>query len=90
LPKAVVGGIMDVLDMASYDSEAQVLMLSQEHGPAAAAAAVQPMLTGVLAEVAAVLRPFESFFGRQHLASMHAFAGPAGQQLLLSCLLDRA
>jgi hypothetical protein len=88
--KAVVGCIMDELDAASYDSEAQVLMLSKEDGPAmGAAAAVQPKVTGVLAEIDAMLQPFKSFFGRQHLASLHAFAGPAGQQLLLTCLLNK-
>eukprot|EP00775_Hariotina_reticulata_P008815 gene8815-8994_t len=85
--KAVVGSIMDVLDTAAYDSEAQVLMLGKENETAAAAG--HPKLTGILAEVAAVLQPFRNFFGRQHLASMHAFAGPAGQQLLLSCLLNK-
>lgn len=85
---AMTAVLLQLLDAAAYDSEAQLLLPAAGGAAAAAAAQAQPA-AGVLREVASALQPLAGFVGRQHLAALQTMAGPEGQQLLLSGLLDK-
>lgn len=95
---AAAAGLLQLLDNAVYDAEAQVLMPvgHSNSRPAAAddpwsatAAAAAPQLSGVLAEVSSAVEPLASFVGRQHLAALQALAGPVGMQQLIVGVLDK-
>lgn len=81
---ACVAGLLAMLNTAVYDAEAQVLLPTT-----GSAAAAVPAVAGVLAEVEAAVQPLAAFFGRQHLAALHAFTGPAGVQQLVAGVLDK-
>lgn len=85
---ATIAGLLRLLDTAVYDAEAQVLLPIAE-GAAAVVSDAVPGVVGVLAELEAALLPLKAFFGRQHLAALHAFLGPLGVQQLISAVLQK-
>jgi hypothetical protein len=85
---AAVTGLLRMLDSAVYDAESQVLLPAAADS-AAAAGAGGLGVDGVLAEVEAVVEPLQAFFGRQHLAALHAFTGPLGVQQLIEGVLGK-
>lgn len=85
---ATIAGLLRLLDTAVYDAEAQVLLPVAE-GAAAGVGDAVPGVVGVLAELEAALLPLKAFFGRQHLAALHAFLGPSGVQQLISAVLQK-
>lgn len=86
---AAVSGLLRMLDTAVYDAESQVLMPAAADSAAAATGAGVLGVDGVLAEVEAVVQPLQAFFGRQHLAALHAFTGPLGVQQLIEGVLGK-
>lgn len=84
-----VAGLLHMLDTAVYDAEAQVLLSVVLPAAADSADDDLPQLDGVLAEVEAAVQPLQGFFGRQHLAALHGFTGPAGVQQLIAGVLDK-
>lgn len=82
---AAVAGLLQMLETAVYDGEAQVLL--PVFAPDASAAV--PGVHGVLREVEAALQPLAAFFGRQHLAALHALMGPLGVQQLITGVLGK-
>jgi hypothetical protein len=81
---ACVAGLLNMLNTAVYDAEAQVLLPSADTATAAV-----PSVAGVLSEVEGAVQPLVAFFGRQHLAALHALTGPAGVQQLVAGVLDK-
>lgn len=77
---AIADGLLQLMNTAVYDSEAQVFF-------AAAAGGISG--DGVLSWLSAALKPFKRFFGRQHLQSLLVWAGAGGQQHVLSRLLAK-
>lgn len=86
---AAVSGLLRMLDTAVYDAESQVLLPAAADSAAAATGAGVLAVDGVLAEVDAVVQPLQAFFGRQHLAALHAFTGPLGVQQLIEGVLGK-
>jgi hypothetical protein len=84
-----VAGLLRMLDTAVYDAEAQVLLSVVLAAAADSTDDGLPHFDGVLAEVEAAVQPLQGFFGRQHLAALHAFTGPAGVQQLVAGVLDK-
>jgi hypothetical protein len=78
-----------MLDTAVYDAEAQVLLSVVLPANADSTDDGLPQFDGVLAEVEAAVQPLQGFFGRQHLAALHDFTGPAGVQQLIAGVLDK-
>lgn len=81
---AIADSLLELVNTAAYDSEAQVLL-----PPAAAVSAAAGGVEGVLGVVSAAVRPLRCFFGRQHLQSLLLLCGPAGQQHVLAGVLDK-
>lgn len=81
---ACVAGLLNMLNTAVYDSEAQVLLPSADTATDAV-----PAVDGVLSEVERAVQPQVAFFGRQHLTALHALTGPAGVQQLVAGVLDK-
>jgi hypothetical protein len=84
-----VAGLLRVLDTAVYDAEAQVLLSVMLAAAADSTDDGLPQFDGVLAEVEAAVQPLQGFFGRQHLAALYDFTGPAGVQQLIAGVLDK-
>jgi hypothetical protein len=86
---AALLGVADMLPDAVFDSQRQVLLAPWAEAQPDAAALAGPGSGEVEGRISALLAPYRSFFGRQHLAALLEVEGDWAMAALLEAALDR-